>query len=334
MSHILRVEPPCSGWGRAEEKCCLWTTNTWRSPGLRSIAALCLCTSRGGKKETHTVSPQKRSSCWHPCFLFPLFLIFLSARMPWLVICLSRQCFPVCHFPVNTIKLWKLSWRSKTITRFVSLYMLEAWQGRIVRRQFSVWKLGASSPKWPLHCSYTVCVVFSRQLETHFQAFLFTLWQKCSQRKLNIELWWLHSTRTLWEVALSALFELSGSETLEVNVTERNNLLCLVLHRRKIPRSHFRQQQWCEDLLCKSLWKLFWPHRPPKTRVSVVTSETRDDYSHVMGSATVSEQSAQLDINCLGVKSCFQWWLCDARFFPAWAKKTGLRIQNNHVITK
>lgn len=176
-------------------------TNTWRSPGLLRTAAPCLCISRGGKKETHTVSPQTRSSCWHPCFLFPLFLIFLSARMPWLVICLSRQCFPVCHFPVNTINLWKLSWRSKTITRFVSLYMLETWQGRIVRRRLSVWKLGASSPKWPLPCSYTVHVVFSRRLETRFQAFLFTLWQKCSQRKLNIELWWLHGMRSLWEVA-------------------------------------------------------------------------------------------------------------------------------------
>lgn len=126
----------------------------------------------------------------------------------------------------------------------------------------------------------------------------------------------------------------SRSETLEVNVTKRNNLLCLVLHRRKIPRSHFRQQQWCEDLLCKSPWKLFWPHRPPKTKVSVVTSETRDDYSHVMGSWQFLNKAHSLTLIAWVSKVA----LSDARFFPAWAKKKN-RTENtkqpcNRQITK
>lgn len=126
----------------------------------------------------------------------------------------------------------------------------------------------------------------------------------------------------------------SRSETLEVNVTKRNNLLCLVLHRRKIPRSHFRQQQWCEDLLCKSPWKLFWPHRPPKTRVSVATSETRDDYSHVMGSWQFLNKAHSLTLIAWVSKVA----LSDARFFPAWAKKKN-RTENtkqpcNRQITK
>lgn len=47
----------------------------------------------------------------------------------------------------------------------------------------------------------------------------------------------------------------------------------------------------------------FDPH-PAKEEHSVIVLEVEDNYSNVMGLVKVYEQSVQLHINCVGVKSC------------------------------
>lgn len=129
----------------------------------------------------------------------------------------------------------------------------------------------------------------------------------------------------------STLKELSGSKRLEVNVTKRNNLPCLVLHHRKYPDPISGSNNTVRSYYANHFENSFDPHTS-KEQHFVVMLEVQDNYSNVMGLVKVSEQTAQLDINCLGVKSCSKWWLCDTGLLSA-VKKTGLKIQNNHIIT-
>ncbi len=129
----------------------------------------------------------------------------------------------------------------------------------------------------------------------------------------------------------STLKELSGSKRLEVNVTKRNNLPCLVLHHRKYPDLISNSNNTVKTYYANHFENSFDPDTA-KEQHFVVTLEVQDNDSNVMGLMKVSEQTAHLDINCLGVKSCSKWWLCDTGLLLA-VKRTELKIQNNHIMT-
>lgn len=135
-----------------------------------------------------------------------------------------------------------------------------------------------------------------------------------------VELSWLHSST--WELSTLStcnamdniqegkfLFPLNVKKAVrilkkrEVNVTKGNNLPCLVLHHRKYPDPISGSNNTVKRYYANHFENSFDPHTT-KEQYFVIMLEVEDNYGNVMGLLKVFEQTAQLDFNCLGVKSC------------------------------